>query len=372
MTILYTPTAWVYQRLIKPVLFRFDPEDVHDATVRLSKFAASIPPIRWVISHLWVYRNPLLEQKVCGISFCNPIGLAGGFDKNAELTQFIPLLGFGFTEVGSITQYPCDGNPRPRLWRMPESKSILVYYGLKNNGVDEISSRLQKNGSSIPIGTNIAKTNSKEACDDDVAIEDYAYSFQKLANIGDYFTVNISCPNTYGGQPFTDKTRLDALLSRLDTIKTNKPVFIKLSPDITDEQRKDIAALSFKHRVDGFICTNLVKSRKAKGMPKDFPSENGGMSGGLVRELSDELISDMYKYTKGKKIIIGCGGVFTAKHAYEKIKRGATLIQMITGMIYQGPQVVANINKDLAVLLRNDGYLSISEAVGSSHPIDKI
>ena len=365
MSILYAPTAWVYQRLIKPVLFLRDPEAVHDTTVTISKVVAKIPPARGFLALLWAYRHPMLEQDVCGIHFRNPIGLAGGFDKNAELTRFMPSLGFGYTEVGSITQHACDGNPKPRLWRMPESNSILVYYGLKNNGVDEIAPRLQATKTSIPVGTNIAKTNNKEVCDDEVAIEDYAYSFEKLAAIGDYFTVNISCPNTFGGQPFTDRKRLHALLTRLDTIPTNKPVYIKLSPDITREQRKDIAELSFTHNVQGFICTNLTKVRDAAHMPKDFPSQNGGMSGGLVRELSDELISDMYKFTEGKKVIIGCGGVFNAEHAYEKIKRGATLIQMVTGLIYQGPQVVATINHDLVRLLQKDGYSSISEAIGS-------
>lgn len=364
MSIFYAPTAWVYQRLIKPILFRFDPEDVHDATVALSKIVAKIPPARGFLALLWTYKHPMLEQDVCGLHFRNPIGLAGGFDKNAELMRFMPSLGFGYTEVGSITQHACDGNPKPRLWRMPSSKSILVYYGLKNNGVDEIAPRLSSTRASLPVGTNIAKTNSKAACDDDIAIADYAYSFEKLASVGDYFTVNISCPNTYGGQPFTDRKRLHALLSRLDTIPTKKPVFIKLSPDITAQQRKDIAELSFKHKVDGFICTNLTKVRDAAHMPQDFPSENGGMSGGLVRELSDELISDMYKLTGGKKVIIGCGGVFTAEHAYEKIKRGATLIQMVTGLIYQGPQAVAVINRDLVRLMQHDGYASLAEAVG--------
>lgn len=366
MSLLITPTAWTYRHIAKPLLFKRDPEKVHDATVRLSKITAAIPPVRGLLGLLWTYDNPMLSQEVCGITFKNPVGLGAGFDKDGELLRFVPSLGFGFMEVGSITGSPCDGNPKPRLWRMPKSQSILVYYGLKNDGVDVIAPRMAGSRTSIPVGTNIAKTNNKEACDDDGAIADYEYSFRVLADVGDYFTVNISCPNTYGGQPFTDKKRLDALLSRLDPIPTKKPVFIKLSPDISQQQRKDIAELSFKHRVDGFICTNLVKARTPGLAKEEYPSENGGMSGGSVRQLSDDLVSDMYKFTEGKKVIIGLGGVFTAEHAYEKIKRGATLVQMVTGLIYQGPQAVAAINKDLVKLLQKDGYHSISEAIGTA------
>lgn len=358
------PTAYIYRTCAKPFLFRNDPEDVHDKTVALSKTVARIAPLRWAMSVTWTYKDPILHQTVCGIHFRNPVGLAGGFDKNGELMQFMPALGFGFMDVGSITRYACKGNPKPRLWRMPKSESLLVYYGLKNDGVDAIKQRIIGKQWRIPIGTNIAKTNSLAACDDNEAIADYEYSFRMLAEVGDYFTVNISCPNAYGGQPFTDKQRLRALLTQLDKIYTKKPVFIKLSPDITMQQRKDIAELSFQHRVDGFICSNLAKVRENLSAKEPYPSEYGGIGGKMVRELSNELISDMYELTDGKKIIIGCGGVFTGEHAYEKIKRGASLVQMVTGMIFQGPQSVAMVNKQLAALLKRDGYASVADAVG--------
>lgn len=360
-------TRSMYQRLAKPLLFRRDPETVHDRTVHKSVVVAKIAPLRALLRWLWAYRHQALRQRICGVEFANPIGLAGGFDKNAELTGFMPSLGFGFAEVGSITALPCPGNTGTRLWRLPKSKSLLVYYGLKNDGVEVISRRLKDRRFQIPVGTNIAKTNNRDSADDRGAIADYAVSFRTLADIGDYFTINISCPNTYGGQPFVEKERLDALLGELDTIPTRKPVFVKLSPDITKQQRADIAELAAMHRVDGFICSNLTKVRTNSHIRDALPSENGGMSGAIVRDLSNELIADMYRLTRGTKVIIGCGGVFTAKDAYEKIQLGASLIQMVTGLIYEGPQVVGDINRGLVKLLQADGYANVAAAVGVSN-----
>jgi dihydroorotate dehydrogenase len=272
-------------------------------------------------------------------------------------------IGFGFSEVGSITKYPYDGNPGKKLWRLKESKSILVYYGLKNKGVDNLAPKIARAKSNIPIGTNIARTNSPN-CDDKSSIEDYAYSFDKLKDIGDYFTINISCPNTYGGQPFHDTKRLGLLLKELESIPTKKPVYVKISPDITQKERQGIAELAGKYRVHGFICGNLTKNRNLPTIKDSNIPDIGGMSGKVVQQLSDQLISDMYKYSQGTKTIIGLGGVFNGQDAYRKIKLGASLVQMITGLIYQGPQVVGQINKQLVELLRQDGYSNIKDAVG--------
>lgn len=362
--ILSETSGLLYKYAAKPLLFKFDPEKVHDSTLWAAKTTASIPPIKWLLKTMYSYQNPILEQTIDGIHYRNPIGLAAGWDKDAIATKLMPYLGFGFAEVGSITKDSYPGNEGTRLWRFPESKSILVYYGLKNQGVDSIAPRLAKRSSTIPIGTNIARTNSPK-CDDISSIKDYAYSFKKLAKIGDYFTINISCPNTFGGQPFHDKKRLHLLLSELDTIKTKKPVYIKISPDISKKERQDIAKLSIGHNVHGFICSNLTKNRTLSTIAeKDIPGV-GGMSGKVVEQLSNELISDMYTLTKGQKTIIGLGGVFTAENAYLKIKLGANLVQLITGLIYQGPQVIGQINKDLVTLLKADGYTSINQATGT-------
>lgn len=350
-----------YKHIAKPILFKFDPEKVHNATINSAKISSKISPLRGAISASWAYQNPILEQTIDGIFYKNPIGLAAGWDKDALAAPLMASIGFGFTEVGSITKYAYKGNPGTRLWRLPESKSIMVYYGLKNDGVDVITKRLNKLKLSIPIGTNIAYTNSPTCNDDKSAIADYAYSFKKLASVGDYFTINISCPNTYGGQPFHDKKRLRDLLTALDEIHTKKPIYIKLSPDIGQKERRDIAELSFEHRVHGFICGNLTKNRSLAKIQDNNLPKNGGMSGKIVQDLSDELIADMYKYSGGKKTIIGLGGVFNAQDAYKKLQAGASLVQLITGLIYQGPQIVGQINKDLVDILQKQNLSSISK-----------
>lgn len=362
-------TKKTYKSAVKPMLFKGNPEKVHDTTLVLGKITAKVPLIPKVLNSAWGYKNPILNITVDGIAYSNPIGLSGGYDKDAELTDFIPHLGMGFMEVGSITKDAYSGNSGTRLWRMPNSKSILVYYGLKNKGADVIYSKIKSKKFKIPVGINIAKTNNRATCDDKVGIADYVYSFKKFAKIGDFFTVNISCPNTFGGQPFHDKKRLDALLTELDKIPTKKPVYIKLSPDISQKERQGIAELSFKHRVNGFVCGNLTKSRTNPAIKDEVPAEVGGMSGMVVQKLSDKLIADMYKLTKGQKTVIGVGGVFNANDAYRKIKLGASLVEMITGLIYEGPQVVGDINHGLVELLKKDGYSNIKQAVGKDNSL---
>jgi dihydroorotate dehydrogenase len=360
----------LYKHVAKPIFFKFDPEKVHDTTLTGASLAGKIPPINTLLRSSWAFSDTTLEQTVDGVKYINPIGLAAGWDKNAQAVTLMGNIGFGFTEVGSITKYSYPGNPGTRLWRLKDSGSIVVYYGLKNEGVDVLAPKIAGTKSSIPIGTNIARTNSPD-CDDKSSIEDYAYSFDKLKAIGDYFTVNISCPNTFGGQPFHDARRLKMLLKELESIPTKKPVYIKISPDISQEERKDIAELASKYRVHGYICGNLTKNRSLTSIKeKDIPAV-GGMSGKVVQELSDELIRDMYKYSAGTKTIIGLGGVFNAHDAYKKIKLGANLVQIITGLIYQGPQVVGQINKGLTELLAKDGYSNISQAVGKDTKINK-
>ncbi len=354
----------LYKHIFKPIVFKINPETVHDSTLNISAISGHIGPIKYLLNKTWAYDNKSLEQTVDGLKYINPIGLAAGWDKDARTISLMPAIGFGFCEVGSITKHAYSGNPGTRLWRLKKSQSILVYYGLKNEGVDIIAPRIKNTHSKILVGTNIARTNSPDCANDSVSVEDYTYSFKKLANIGDYFTVNISCPNTYGGQPFHDKKRLDMLLTSLDKIPTKKPVYIKISPDISKQERQDIAKLSFQHNVQGFICGNLTKNRKLASIKDNDIPAVGGMSGKIVENLSNELISDMYSLTAGKKTIIGLGGVFTADDAYEKIKRGASLVQLITGLIFQGPQIIGQINQGLAELLEKDGYTNINQAIG--------
>jgi len=357
-------TRFLYKNLAKPIFFRFDPEIVHDRMINIGRFLGKHNITRKITSIVYSYYNKKLEQTILDIKFPNPIGLSAGFDKDAILTDIISSVGFGFVEVGSITGEPCEGNPKPRLWRLKKSKSLVVYYGLKNEGCEKISKRLRNKKFMIPVGISIAKTNCSKTIETSAGIKDYVKAFSKFKDIGDYFTINISCPNAFGGQPFTNSKELDRLLTQVDKIPTKKPVFLKLSPDLTKKEVDDIIYVSEKHRVHGFICTNLTKKRNIKKIADDFVPDKGGISGKVVEDLSNELIKYVYKKTNGEFVIIGCGGVFSAEDAYKKIKSGASLIQLITGMIFEGPQLISNINVGLIKLLEKDGFNNISEAVG--------
>lgn len=359
-------TRICYQRFAKPFFFKRDPEDVHDSMSSFGEFLGNVPFVRGVMEWMYAYKHPMLEQDVCGIHFANPVGLSAGFDKNARLTRVIPSIGFGFEEVGSITGEPCVGNPKPRLWRLPESKGLVVYYGLKNDGCEAISERLKKQRFSIPIGTSVAKTNAASCVDKEKGIADYVKAFRAFVDIGAYFTINISCPNTFGGEPFNDPIRLEALLTEIDKIKTKKPIFLKISADMFPEQLDTLVRVTDQHRVHGFIIANLTKQHHSPQIHqheiKDI--EKGGVSGKPVSALSNHLIQHLYRTTQGRYVIMGCGGIFTAEDAYQKIRSGASLVQMITGMIFEGPQVIGEINRGLVHHLKKDGFSNISEAVG--------
>jgi dihydroorotate dehydrogenase len=354
-----------YRRLVRPILFLQDPEKVHDRTLKFAIFFGKAAPLRWFTKQTLSYSSPKLEQTILGIKFSNPVGLAAGFDKNAQLTNIIPALGFGFIEVGSITAKASPGNAAPRLVRLKKSKSILVNYGLNNDGARAISRRLKNKKFAVPVGTSIAKTNSKETRTDIAGVADYVKGFKEFTSIGAYYTVNVSCPNAYGGQPFHDGKRLDKLLKKLDKIESSKPRFIKISPDLSHDGIDDILKVAKLHKVDGFICSNLTKKRDNLKIKETDVPEWGGISGKVVEDLADCLIAYVYEKTKGKYILIGCGGIFNAEDAYKKIRLGASLVQLITGMIYEGPQLAGQINRGLVKLLERDGFSSISEAIGT-------
>jgi dihydroorotate dehydrogenase len=320
---------------------------------------------RGVTSLLFNYRDSKLEQDILGIHFPNPVGLAAGFDKNAQMVGIMPVVGFGFTEVGSVTGEPCEGNPKPRMWRLPDSKSIVVNYGLMNDGAKAIARRLRGQKHQIPVGVSVAKTNNAATAQDAAGIADYVKALTDSRGAGDYFTINISCPNAYGGEPFTDPKRLEKLLTKLDQVSGKKPRFIKLSPDLSENEVGKLIQVAEKHRIDGYVCTNLTKKRNNPRIVEDQVPERGGLSGRVVEELSNALITQVYRLTDGKKIIVGCGGIFTAEDAYRKIRLGASLVQLITGMIYEGPQAIGEINHGLVKLLERDGFKSIGEAVGA-------
>ncbi len=352
-----------------------DPEVIHDRMTKAGKVIGATSPGRLFLRMSFGGYKPELRQRLAGLEFVAPIGLAAGFDKNAELTNVLPNIGFGFAELGSVTGEPCAGNPKPRLWRLKKSQALVVYYGLKNDGAEEIAKRLSvqlpkvrqtARGKDFVFGLSVAKTNCEATCDRAVGVADYAKAYRFLRNYADYITVNISCPNAFGGQPFTDKESLELLLNELDKFYVpGKPVFIKLSPDLSDMQIDELLNVADRHKVDGFICTNLTKKRdNPKIAEGDTVPEVGGISGKVVEGMSDDLIAKVYKRYRGSKIIVGVGGVFSAEDAYAKIRLGANLIQLITGMVFEGPSLISEINLGLARLLKRDGYKNIAEAVG--------
>ena len=354
-----------YAKALKPIYFLRDPEEVHDAMTRIGEFLGKYAITRKITSLLFSFSHPMLEQNILGIHFPNPIGLAAGFDKNALLTDILPSVGFGFAEVGSITGEPCEGNPKPRLWRLKKSRALVVYYGLKNEGCEKIAGRLRSKNFKIPIGTSIAKTNSPSTIETEAGINDYLKAFRRLIDIGHYFTINISCPNAFGGEPFTEPERLNRLLSTIDSVSAKKPIFLKISPDLDEERVSAILRVCENHRVHGFICSNLTKNRNSSKIRDQIIPEKGGISGKVTEELSNAQIRFIYRKTGNKYIIIGCGGIFSATDAYTKIKAGASLLQLITGMIFEGPQLISEINRGLVQLLKKDGFQNIQEARGS-------
>jgi dihydroorotate dehydrogenase subfamily 2 len=334
----------LYKHIIKPILFLFDPERVHTYLVNVGCFLGAHTVTRNLTRLLYDYRGKDISKTVDGLTYRTPILLSAGFDYNGHLTRILPSLGFGGVEVGSVTARPCVGNTRPTLTRLPKSQAILVNKGLKNDGVDVIIKRLQNTPreKAFVIGISIAKTNDMQCADTQGAIEDYCYSFKRLLeeNVGDYYTLNISCPNAFGGETFTTPERLDMLLTAIRAIPCSKPVYIKMPINLPWEETSRLLDVSIKHRVNGVIIGNLNKEYQHIDPSERPDAYRGGISGKPCFSASNALI-EKTKATYGDQLtIIGCGGIFTPEDAQQKMALGSSLLQVITGMIYNGPGVI--------------------------------
>jgi len=356
--------AALYRWIGKPLFFQIDPERIHEGMVSFGALLGRHTVTRWLTQVAFYFADSRLTQTITGVTFPNPVGLAGGFDKDARLIDLLPYVGFGFIEVGSITAKPYPGNLGRRLWRLPKSKSLVVNYGLKNDGADAVAERIAHATPRVPLFINIAKTNSADTCDLDPGVDDYVYTHRRFQNIGQADTINVSCPNAFGGQPFHEPERLKALLTKLDLRSSKKPAFIKISPDLDASTIDAIVDLSIEYGAAGIICTNLTKKRDPSKLKDANVPDVGGMSGKLVDHLSDDAIKRVYRRSQGRLVVIGLGGIFSAEDAYRKIRNGASLVQLITGMIYEGPQLISDINLGLVRFLERDGFRNISEAVG--------
>lgn len=360
-------TKLSYQHVLKPAFFLIDPEIVHVNMINIGQFLGSNRFIKSLNS--FKLENKSLSQNIAGINFPNPIGLAAGFDYEAKLTQITPILGFGFQTVGTITYRPCEGNSKPRLGRLPKSKSLMVNKGFRNNGALATAAKLDSLSFSIPIGISIGRTNDPELtlnqCIEDIKNSFITFQTSKVEN--SYFELNISCPNLKGNTNFYTSKNLDKLLTEVDKLHIKKPIFIKMPISVSDNQILNMLEIIVKHQITGIVIGNLQKDHHHKSINSKESKKYsvGNFSGKPTFDRSNELISLIYQTFGKKLIIIGCGGVFSPEDAYLKIKKGATLVQLITGMVYQGPQLIYEINKGLLDLLAQDGYTHISQARGT-------
>lgn len=347
----------LYKHILKPILFIFSPTYVHAFFVYIGIFLGSNPLTRKLVRVIYDYRGPDISKKVDGLTYRTPVILSAGFDYNANLTNILPSLGFGGVEVGSVTARPCKGNSSPTLTRLPHSKAIIVNKGLKNDGVDKIIVRLKKKKrfENFVIGVSIAKTNDLLCAQTEEAIKDYCYSFKRLneENIGDYYTINISCPNAFGGETFTKPDLLERLLCELRKINCTKPIYVKMPITIFWEQTKDLLDVILKYQLDGVIFGNLNKNYMDIPHDSERPPEyRGGISGKPCFHPSNILIEKTHKEYGDKLTIIGCGGIFTPTDALYKFELGSQLIHIITGMIYEGPSLIKKICKEYAKVSR--------------------
>jgi dihydroorotate dehydrogenase subfamily 2 len=361
---------WIYSVLLKPIFFKIDPEAIHVSMVLTGQRCGTLPGFYAINSWLLSVSDPRLSQKIVGIKLENPVGLAAGFDYEARLTQVLGSVGFGFQSVGTITHGAYEGNPRPMLGRLPLSKSLMVNKGFKNLGVAATIESLKGKRFPVPVGISIGRTNDLTLATVEKSIKDIVSAFKllKASHVPNaYYELNISCPNLKGDVSFYPPENLEKLLAAVDRLKLAKPLFIKMPISETNKATLAMLAVISRHSPAGVIFGNLLKDRKSLKLVKSevakFPV--GNFSGKPTFDRSNELISLVYKKYKNRFVIIGCGGIFTAEDAYEKIKRGASLVQMITGMIYQGPQTIENINNGLLDLLERDGYTSIAQAIGT-------
>ena len=356
-----------YKSLIKPLLFRFDPENIHDLFITLGGILGSNPLSRALTGVAYDFQEHHhsvtmpISKTVDGITYRTPVLLAAGFDYNGRLVRILPRVGFGGEEIGSVTARPCAGNPRPRLMRLPRSGSIIVNKGLKNDGVDEIIRRLKKlrkpsasqsgrdfapKSPDFVIGVSIARTNDSASVPIEAGIEDYCYSFRRLnqENVGDYYTLNISCPNAFGAEAFTDPMLLDRLLASIKKIPCSKPVYVKMPINLPWPQFDSLLKIILRYGLHGVVISNLNKNYNSLEVRAEAPKEYaGGLSGKPCRALSNELIKRTRQAYGEHLTIIGVGGVDSPETAMEKFEAGADLIQLITGMIYEGPGLIGKI-----------------------------
>ena len=342
---------------LRPFIFKFSPEVAHSLAIKALKLNA-IPKKK-------IENQSILKTEIFNKTLENPIGVAAGFDKNAEVYNSLFNLGFGFVEVGTITPEPQYGNPKPRVFRLEEDEALINRLGFNNSGSNEIYNKIEKNKSNGFLGINIGPNKTSVN-----RVEDYIKCLNKFYNVADYITINISSPNTENLRNFHKEEEMNHLLSKVkeekDKLKPDLPIAVKISPDIENKSIEDICDILVSYSIDLLIISNTTE--KNREVLKNINKlEKGGLSGKPVEKRSNELIKLFYKNLKNKIKIIGVGGVSSGKDAYEKIIRGASLVQLYTGMVYRGPDIANKINKELIEILTKEGVKNISQIVGSKN-----
>jgi len=335
----------MYKSIIRKILFKFDPEAVHYFTFDAIKLVSKIPFIPALIRSIFQLNHPNLERELFGLRFKNPVGLAAGFDKDAKLYHELANFGFGFIEIGTVTPKPQGGNPKPRLFRLKKDKGIINRMGFNNEGVVAAARRLKKN-KGVLIGGNIGKNKTTP---NDQAQDDYLICFDALFYVVDYFVVNVSSPNTPNLRDLQEKEPLSKLLNvlqkRNSEKSSRKPILLKIAPDLSDSQLDDIIEIVANTKIDGVIATNTTLSRTGLMSSAELTNQAGGLSGKPLTKRSTEVISYLHTKSKAAFPIIGVGGIHTPEDAQEKLAAGASLVQLYTGFVYEGPGVVKRMNR---------------------------
>lgn len=354
----------VWEKIIRPAAFRLDAEHAHEAALKSLRFALSTKKAKQFARKVFNPGDwPAVER--FGLKFPGPIGLAAGFDKNALAVEPLESLGFGFIEVGTVTLRPQVGNPKPRLFRLEEDLALLNRMGFNNDGSDAVASRLSKLRCKCPIGVNIGR--NKDVANED-AVEDYVKVFEIVAPHADYVAINVSSPNTPGLRNLQEAGLLDRLLAALSSsnreLSAPKPIMVKLSPDLGEDQIHEIADVCLSNGVSGIIATNTTLSRSGLKTQGNLLYEEGGISGRPLGKLSNQVISTLYRHLGKRIAIIGVGGIMSAQDAFEKIASGASLLQVYTGFIYGGPSFPSSLSLGLREIIEKMGFSSLEEAVG--------
>jgi len=351
----------VYRSLVRPLLFRLPAETAHELALHSLSF---VPP-RLIAKRI---NHPELIIKRFGLTFPNPIGLAAGFDKNGVALRPLAALGFGFIEAGTVTHHPQPGNPRPRLFRLSEDQALINRAGFNNEGAAAFARRVEHGRPECVLGVSIGKSKITPLED---AIADYLASFELVYNVADYIAINVSSPNTPQLRELQQSQQLEALLSALlerrQELQKRVPLLVKLSPDLDRQELETIVAVIERLEIDGIIATNTTTSRDhlRTDVARVAACGEGGLSGKPLKDRSTQMIADLYELTQGLIPLIGVGGIFTAEDAWEKIAAGASLVQLYTGFIYQGPRIAQQISEDLLQILAREGFPNLDAAVGS-------